>query len=152
MQPVNVLPVTKLYHLKWLILCDANFTSIKKIKSTIKSKTYSRFQANEFAALHTVCTEWTILARGPQKSILGESRSIWRVEKEAAPSIRARFQFQGIGEVWPPTTSHDCPPPPGKLQLGKVTAHNVRNRWWENWIWRFTAMRFELHFSLEGTF
>lgn len=52
-----------------------------------------------FAALPTVRIVKTVLARSPWKLILGEAKSIWRVEKEAAPITRAQFQFLGASEV-----------------------------------------------------
>lgn len=65
MQHVNVLNVTEWYNFKWLILCYVTFAS-RKIESTIKGKTQGRFQGNEFAVLHTVCTYKPCLQEAPR--------------------------------------------------------------------------------------
>lgn len=55
--------------------------------------------ARKGVALHTVCTVRPMLAGRPQKWVLGVTRSIGRVEKEAAPNMGAPSQFQGAHEV-----------------------------------------------------
>lgn len=113
------------------------FTSIKKKRKEKKRAQVELHVGSKNTRLLT-CTQFA-----PNELCLQEVPRNWSSEEQSPSgewqggSSEYHGWISALGGQWSMTTStsRDHPPPQRKLQPGKVTAHNVRNRWWENWKW-----------------